>query len=111
MRFILAAALILAANISYGSECKIIDYGDHYEAVCEGTGTGTAVAAVSPQASPPAAVAGPTAAPQQALAGDPSPADVMVAQEQASDSEEVAIVRSEIGRRHAEYWLAATPRY
>jgi hypothetical protein len=93
--FLLAALSSTAAFAA--SDCRIVEYKDHFEAVCSGR---------SEQTAPPAAS---DSQPQEPAAVQEQPEiPVIVVQEQA-DGEPV-IVRSELARRHAEMWLASQPR-
>jgi hypothetical protein len=116
MRLLILGVLLLAADLSYGAQCTIVDYGDHYEASCSGADTAAPASLPAQQASSQAALAEHAALAESAVSQDAGVADdegppQLVAQEQEGDTREVALTRSETGRRHAAYWLATRPRY
>jgi hypothetical protein len=92
-KFISLVMLFLPCTAFAGTDCRIVEYPDHYEAICTGN------AEQSP-ASP------------QRTAQDQSPVqDQTVVAEQAQESEQadVPIVRNDLARQHAALWLRSRP--
>ena len=84
---------LLPCTAFAGTDCRVVEFPDHYEAICVGT-------------------AEQTPASSQRIAHDQNQGqDQTVASEQAPESEQadVPIVRNDLARQHAALWLKSRP--
>jgi hypothetical protein len=84
---------LLPCTALAGTDCRVVEFPDHYEAICDGT----------PEQ---------TGASSQRTAQDQLPEqDQLVASAQTSESEQadVPIARNELARQHAALWLRSRP--
>jgi hypothetical protein len=93
---VLLVLLLLPGPALATADCRVIEYPDHYEAICDGDVA--LKAAVTPTA-----VQDPSAARDQTLPSGPA------AREQTNEDEETRIVRSELSKRLGTYWLKTVP--
>lgn len=91
---VILAIVLLPSMAAAATECRVVEYPDHYEAICTGD-------PAHARGSPRPVVQAQEEAPQQALALLPQKADT------GGDS---AIARSSIAKRHAEIWLRTQRR-
>ncbi len=121
MKTIVLLGIMLVSNAAFAAtDCRVVEYPDHYEAVC--TGDAPQPSATSPSQEPSASPAAVTSsAPRPAPAQEQAQPqehfeqtfDALLAAEeqaqQASDDGDVTVVISELGRRHVEQWLKTQP--
>jgi hypothetical protein len=98
MRYLILLALVLSTTRASASECMIREYPDHFEAGCSGVPAAT-----------PASTAVDQTVQERGVARDESFAVLPAAQVEGNDDGEIRIVRSDLGRRHGQQWLATTP--
>jgi len=84
---VLLVVLAAPCAASQASDCRVLEYPDHYEAICIGTPSGSAAQEKTAQMAVQQQPLPPSAAPREGEAG------------------QVEIVRSGLGKRHAESWL------
>jgi hypothetical protein len=88
----------LPREASPATDCRVVAYPDHYEAICDGD--------------PAQARAAPNApAPRELAAREQIPPDLQVSQGQQDADGESPIVRGGLGGKHMEYWLNTQPRH
>jgi hypothetical protein len=90
---ILLLMVLLPCTAFAGTDCRVVEYADHYEAICDG------VAEQAPASSPKK--------PQD----QPGVQDQTVASGNTPESEQAdaPIVRNELARLHAALWLKSRP--
>ncbi len=124
MKTIVLLGIVLMSNAAFAAtDCRVVEYPDHYEAVCTGDASQTPAQTPAYSASPassesPASIASsavqPSPVQEQAQPQDHQEQTfdaLLAAQEaqQASSDGDVTIVTSDLGRRHAEQWLRTQP--
>jgi hypothetical protein len=99
MRHLILLALVLSTTLVSASECMIREYRDHIEAECRG----------GPAATPPASTAVDHSIQERGPARDETFSALPAAPGEGNDDGEIRTVRSDLGRRHAQQWVATTP--
>jgi hypothetical protein len=108
MKTIILLGIVLVPCVAFATDCRVVEFPDHYEAVCTGDAPQTPASSAS-LASP----ASPQAPGQeQAVVQEHTFEALLAAQEQAQLANidgEVVIERSDLAMRHAELWLKTQP--
>jgi hypothetical protein len=98
MKTLILLVAVLSATVAYaGSDCRVLEFPDHYEAICNGSAPQGSSADLRPVQ-------------EQTVVHEQPVVTVLAAQEEVSSDGDLRIQRSELGRRHAEIWLASQPR-
>ncbi len=110
--FILLGIVLVPYTAFAATNCRVVEYPDHYEAICTGDAPPAAPSPAAPAS--PASVTASTTQPAPAqLEAQPQEhheqtfEELQAAQEaqQANADGDITIVVSDLGRRHAEQWL------
>jgi hypothetical protein len=105
-KVILLCVLLIPFAAFAGTECRVVEYPDHYEAICTGdpqrkTESSTPSITFTQHQQP---------LQEQILVQEETFAALQARQEQASKDGEMGIDRSDLGKRHGEVWLKTIPR-
>ncbi len=115
---IILLGIVLVPYAAFAAtNCRVVEYPDHYEAICTGDAPPPAPSSAAP-VSPASVTASATQAAPAQLEAQPQEHHeqtfeaLLAAQEQAQANADgdVTVVVSDLGRRHAEQWLRTLQR-